>query len=41
MPHKDDQQNNVALRRRNNEIDVKITYFLGANRVSSARNCGD
>jgi len=30
-PHKDDKQNNVALRRRKykrkNEIDVKNTYF--------------
>jgi len=31
MSHKDDEQYNVALRRQNhereNEIDVKITYF--------------
>ena len=40
-PHKDNEQNNVALRRRNyerkNEIDVKITYFNKNEREKHVR----
>jgi len=39
--HKDDEQNNVALRRRNherkNEIDMKITYFNKREREKRVR----
>jgi len=41
MSHKDDEQHNVALRRQNhereNEIDVKITYFNKREREKRVR----
>jgi len=41
MSHKDDEQHNVALRRQNhkreNEIDVKITYFNKREREKPVR----
>jgi len=43
-PHKDDEETNVAQRRRNHkikkEIDVKITYFNKRKREKRVRDLG-